>query len=57
MVLSCNGDAATLSFPRDQGVSAHVEGRAIIFKKRSDYRAACRFINLGYEEGEVVDEG
>lgn len=50
------GDAATLSFHATK-VFHTVEGGAIIFKKREDYERACRFINFGYEEGEVVDEG
>jgi len=50
------GDAATLSFHATK-VFHTVEGGAIIFKKREDYERACRLINFGYEEGEVVDEG
>jgi dTDP-4-amino-4,6-dideoxygalactose transaminase len=50
------GDAATLSFHATK-VFHTVEGGAIIFKKREDYERACRLINFGYEDGEVVDEG
>ena len=50
------GDAATLSFHATK-VFHTVEGGAIVFKKREDYERACRLINFGYEEGEVVDEG
>jgi len=50
------GDAATLSFHATK-VFHTVEGGAIIFKKREDYERACRLINFGYEEGEIVDEG
>jgi len=51
-----SGDAATLSFHATK-VFHTVEGGAIIFKKREDYERACRLINFGYEEGEIVDEG
>jgi dTDP-4-amino-4,6-dideoxygalactose transaminase len=50
------GDAATLSFHATK-VFHTVEGGAIVFKKKEDYERACRLINFGYEEGEVVDEG
>jgi dTDP-4-amino-4,6-dideoxygalactose transaminase len=50
------GDAATLSFHATK-VFHTVEGGAVVFKKREDYERACRLINFGYEEGEVVDEG
>lgn len=50
------GDAATLSFHATK-VFHTVEGGAIVFKKREDYERACRLINFGYEEGEVIDEG
>ena len=50
------GDAATLSFHATK-VFHTVEGGAIVFKKREDYERACRLINFGYEEGEIVDEG
>ena len=50
------GDAATLSFHATK-VFHTVEGGAIVFKRKEDYERACRLINFGYEEGEVVDEG
>ena len=50
------GDAATLSFHATK-VFHTVEGGAIVFKKREDYERACRLINFGYEEGEIVDDG
>jgi dTDP-4-amino-4,6-dideoxygalactose transaminase len=50
------GDAATLSFHATK-VFHTVEGGAIVFKEKEDYERACRLINFGYEEGEVVDEG
>ena len=50
------GDAATLSFHATK-VFHSVEGGAIVFKRREDYERACRLINFGYEEGEVIDEG
>jgi len=50
------GDAATLSFHATK-VFHTVEGGAIVFKRREDYERACRLINFGYEEGEVVDAG
>ncbi|MBR1368231.1 aminotransferase DegT [Methanocalculus chunghsingensis] len=50
------GDAATLSLHATK-VFHTVEGGAIIFKKKEDYDRACRLINFGYEDGEVVDEG
>jgi dTDP-4-amino-4,6-dideoxygalactose transaminase len=49
-------DAATLSFDATK-VFHTVEGGAIFFKKREDYERACRLINFGFEEGEVVDKG
>lgn len=50
------GDAATLSFHATK-VFHTVEGGAIVFKKKEDYERACRLINFGYQDGEVVDEG
>ncbi len=50
------GDAATLSFHATK-VFHSVEGGAIVFKRREDYERACRLINFGYVEGEVIDEG
>lgn len=50
------GDAATLSFHATK-VFHTIEGGAIVFKKSEDYKRACRLINFGYEEGEIVDEG
>lgn len=50
------GDAATLSFHATK-VFHTCEGGAIVFKKHEDYERACRLINFGYEEGEVIDEG
>lgn len=50
------GDAATLSFHATK-VFHTVEGGAIVFKRRKDYERACRLINFGYDNGEVVDIG
>lgn len=50
------GDAATLSFHATK-VFHTVEGGAIVFREREDYERACRLINFGYEDGEIVDIG
>lgn len=50
------GDAATLSFHATK-VFHTIEGGAIVFKRKEDYEKACRLINFGYDNGEVVDVG
>lgn len=50
------GDAATLSFHATK-VFHTIEGGAIVFKKKDDYKRACRLVNFGYEESDVVDVG
>lgn len=50
------GDASTLSFHATK-VFHTIEGGAIVFKKKEDYERACRLINFGLENGEIVDNG
>jgi dTDP-4-amino-4,6-dideoxygalactose transaminase len=50
------GDASMLSFHATK-VFHTVEGGAIVFKRKEDYLRACRLINFGLENGDVVDVG
>ena len=51
------GDASTLSFHATK-VFHTIEGGAIIFKEKKDYKKACKLINFGYDsKGEISSIG